>query len=483
MDGQFPPVPARGAVPRGREAEVVPRLTSASLLGRRRQDDRPVRPQDLRYARTGPNQVIDAPPRSSRKREVALAAAAIAVVGAMSGAAALLPSNGSAAEAAQKVGPVTAPMPTASPSKHALRCFRPPRVTRALREAQRLSTAPSTSAGSTSAGASASASSTPSASSLRTRSASASTSPSTRPPSAPTPAGGGTLPAAPGNLGAGTYTLRDFSTQSSGAMISGGVLRGAGIGRTVLEMARNSSSRASAVPGNGNNQGGLANPVNPLYLLRGVNHLENVTVQGSAQGHLYNGVYLSGANIVVRHAEINGIPGNSHANPGETFAVNVNRATGTNTIDDLTINGGSGPLASAAGLAINNSDSTWNISGLTTRNLAYSAGIALWQVRGTFNVHNYVQTGGARSLGAERMAGDVNLYDPVWSAGTTGHDVTYTWDGGFTRGSINFHYSSAAKVPNRKIVVITNHAAGIAGSVHVFVGGVEQPAGKYVTVN
>jgi hypothetical protein len=277
--------------------------------------------------------------------------------------------------------------------------------------------------------------------------------------------------------------MRDFATQTSGAVISGGALRGAGIGRTVVQMTPGSSTRAGLVPGNGDNQGGLANPVNPLYLLRGVSDLENVTVQGTEQGHLYNGLYMTGANLVIKHVVINDIPGNSNANPGETFAVGVNRASGTNTVEDLTVNGGSGSLASSVGLAINNSNADWKIDHLTTNNLRYSAGIALWQVRGTFDVHNWVQSGGARSLGAERMAGTVNLYDPKWSAGTTGHDVTYTWDGGYSGGSINFYYSSAAQVPDRKIKVITNKAAGIAGSVHVYIGGVQETASNYVTVN
>jgi hypothetical protein len=277
--------------------------------------------------------------------------------------------------------------------------------------------------------------------------------------------------------------MRDFATQTSGAVIAGGALRGAGIGKTVVQMTRGTSTKGGLVPGNGNNQGGLANPVNPLYLLRGVSDLQDVTVQGTEQGHLYNGLYMTGPNLVIKHVEVDDIPGNSNANPGETFAIGVNRATGTANVDDLTINGGTGALASSAGLAINNSTANWNINDLTTRNLRYSAGIALWQVRGTFNVRNYVQSGGARSLGAERMAGTVNLYDPKWSAGSTGHDITYTWDGGYSGGRINFYYSSASEVPNRRINILTNKASGIAGSVHVYIGGVEQTASKYVTVN
>jgi hypothetical protein len=250
-----------------------------------------------------------------------------------------------------------------------------------------------------------------------------------------------------------------------------------------VQMVENSSTRAGLVPGNGNNQGGLANPVNPLYLLRGVTDLQDVTVQGTQQGHLYNGLYMTGANLAIKHVVINDIPGNSSANPGETFAVGINRASGTNIVDDLTVNGGTGALASSVGLAINNSDADFTINDLTTRNLKYSAGIALWQVRGTYDVRNWVQTGGARSLGAERMAGTVNLYDPRWTAGTTGHDITYTWDGGYSGGRINLRYSSAAAVPDRKIQVITNKAAGIAASVHVYIGGVEQNASKYVTVH
>ena len=487
----FAPVAVRRSAP-GAADPIVPVVSSASLLG-----PSPARRPQQRYLRTGPIPIVtDAPRRSAfsftRRRETALAAAALAVVGAMSGAAALLPSNESDAQAATKLDTVSAPMPRVSRSS----CATALPLARSVRERHRFRATPITKtaalvgAGSAAAASMSGSSASSSASTSSTPSTSSSTAPaSTRSPSRSTaplralPGPVGALPLSPSSLGAGTYALRDFVSQSSGAVISGGTLRGAGVGRTVVQMAANSSTRAASVPGNGNNQGGLANPVNPLYLLRGVSDLENVTVQGTQQGHLYNGLYMTGANPVIRHVQINDIPGNSNANPGETFAVGVNRASGTGTVDDLTINGGSGALSSAVGLAINNSDADWNITDLTANHLTYSAGIALWQVRGTMNIRHYVQRGGARSLGAERMAGTVNLIDPDWSAGTTGHDVTYTWDGGFSGGSINFRYSSAAQVPKRKIVILTNKASGIAGSVHVYIGGVQQTTSAYVTVD
>ncbi|MGN6446058.1 hypothetical protein [Amnibacterium sp.] len=492
----------RGTAPRA-AAPLVPHVAGTSLLGLPRPDGHPTQ----RYVRTGPIPVeptlpTKAPTPFTRKREAALAAAALAVVGAMSGAAALLPSGASNANAATRIDPVSAPIPRSSGGssnsasglnpqqlKHAMRAHHSTRSsvggatladvvrTNATARATPPATAAATARPSTSAPPSASPS--PSASSSP---AAASTVSSTSPLGS-LPALIGALPLIPSALLDGTYTLRDFLVQSSGSVIAGGRLRGAGVGRTVVEMQKDSSTKASSVPGNGNNQGGLANPVNPLYLLRGVSDLEDVTIQGTEQGHLYNGVYMTGSSPTIKHVQVNDIPGNSSANPGETFAIGVNRASGTATVDDLTINGGTGSLASAAGLAINNSAANWNIDNLTTRNLRYSAGIALWQVHGTFNIRNWTQSGGARSLGAERMAGTVNLYDPKWSAGTIGHDITYTWDGGYTGGSINFYYSSASQVPNRKIQILTNKAAGIANSVHVYIGGVEQNASNYVTVN
>ncbi|TDS74935.1 hypothetical protein [Amnibacterium kyonggiense] len=486
-------MPVRGATTRGVET-VLPPVSGASLLGPARDDARRVRSGDLQYARTGPIPVgtttRTAPPSSlGRKRDAAFAAAAIAVVGAMSGAAALLPTAGADAQAGRAIQPVTSSQPTWSSSRtSAATALAGPATSSATEQRQRVVRQRTS--------ATPDASTTGPKATRSPRPSATTTSPATGSPpqraTSPRSSGAGVVAglAALGPLSGGladllqgVYSMRDFAVQSSGALVSGSVLQGAGVGRTVIRMAEHTSTRASSVPDNGNNQGGLANPTNPLYLLRGVNRLENATIQGTEQGHLYNGVYMAGSNIVIRHVQVNAIPGNSNANPGETFAVNVNRASGTNTVEDLTINGGSGALTSAAGLAINNSDADWRISDLTTRNLRYSAGIALWQVRGTFDIRDYVQRGGARSLGAERMAGTVNLYDPKWDAGTTGHDITYTWDGGYSGGSINVRYSSRAEVPDRKIQILTNKAAGIAGSVHVYIGGVEQDASRYVTVN
>ena len=285
----------------------------------------------------------------------------------------------------------------------------------------------------------------------------------------------GALPSVTSNLSVGTYTFRDFG-------ITRGVIKGAGAGKTVLEMVSHTSTKAAQVPGNGNNQGGLANPTNPLWLIRGLTSVDGVTIQGTPQGHLYNGLSFSGVTSPsLTNTTITSIPGNSNANPGETFAVGFNHISGTAVVKNVTVNGGTGALASAAGLGINNSSAVWDIRNLTGSGLTYSAPIALWQVTGTLNIRNFTTVNVPRSLGAERVAAKVNLYDPSWGVPKSGHDITYTWDGGYSNGGINFFYSSASKVPNRKIVILTNKAAGITSSVHVYIAGVLQNTSSYVT--
>ena len=287
----------------------------------------------------------------------------------------------------------------------------------------------------------------------------------------------------------GTFTFSDFldgqtgtaaGASEYGVAVNGKGLLGSGPGQTILEMVTSTSTKSAAVPPNGNNQGGLANPTNNLYLVKlsapGAK-FDGITLQGTSQGHLYNGLrFESVSNPVLSNSKIASVPGNSGANPGETFAVNFNRASGTATISNVTIDGGS---VGAAGIAANSCTAVLNVDGLSTSNLKYSAGIALWQQTGVVNLRHFVSQNNARALGAERLGAIVNIYDPQWGAPNIGHDITYTPYSGYT-GGINFYFSSAATVPSRKIVILTNDAA-VKPTVSVYVNNVKQTAANYIT--
>lgn len=285
-----------------------------------------------------------------------------------------------------------------------------------------------------------------------------------------------------------TYTFSDFKdgTQSIakqnfafGAQLKVKGILGAGSKYTAIQMNAHTSKKAGDVPSS-NCGGGTGCPTNNLYLvwMSAANaKIDGVTIRGTSQGHLYNGVRFERVvNPTLSNSAVNDIPGNSSANPGETFAVNLNHVSGTSTISNVTIDGGS---VGAAGIAANSSGGTINVSDLYTTNLRYSAGVALWQQTGTVNLRNFSSINNARALGAERLGGTVNVYDPNWGTPKVGHDITYTPYSGH-KGRINFYFSSASKVPKRKIVILTN-TKSVKSTVHVYIGGKEQSASKYIS--
>lgn len=285
------------------------------------------------------------------------------------------------------------------------------------------------------------------------------------------------LPLMTSSLGANTYRVSDFAVANAGAALTGATV-GQGVGKTILEMKPGSSTKGALVPGNGNNQGGLANPTNPFYLFRlsGVGaSLSNLSIRGTDQGHLYNGVMLNSvADGSVRNVKISAIPGNSSANPGETFSLNLLHNSGTTTIRNVEIDGAG---VAAAALATNSATGTTNIDGLRTHDLAYSAGIATWQQRGVLNVRHWISSNSPRALGAERLAGTINLYDPSWSAPKSGHDITLTPWAGYPAGRINLYLTAK---PSRKFVILTNTPA-VHSWIHVYLNGAEQDQREYVT--
>lgn len=179
--------------------------------------------------------------------------------------------------------------------------------------------------------------------------------------------------------GAATYTVlpplvsavsfSNFNASNNGLTLANGVTDGGG---ATYSMVPNSSTKAAYA-------NGLTTPTpNPLTLLAtggndgahiytGID-VKNMTIQGTTQGHLYNGLRVGySTNARVRDVTINDIPGNSGAPPGETFSLNIWHATGI-LVERVHVEGGSKAaslfgLNNTVGVTINNCFGQHNIAG------------------------------------------------------------------------------------------------------------------------
>lgn len=163
------------------------------------------------------------------------------------------------------------------------------------------------------------------------------------------------------NYGMGAY----FQPQVGG-------IRGSGIGNTIFQMKPRTSARGSEIPaqatGDTNNLslirigGGGSIVRSPI--------ISGFTLQGTDQGHLYNGLLVYYAtNAQISDVEILAIPGNASMQPGETFGNNDFHGNG-NTYTRLMIDG-KGVGASGFG---GNLGSNLTVIDSVSQNNPYSAG-------------------------------------------------------------------------------------------------------------
>jgi hypothetical protein len=183
-------------------------------------------------------------------------------------------------------------------------------------------------------------------------------------------------------------------------------LVGAGIGKTVIEMAPHSSTKAGDVPT-------TPYTTNQLYLVStigGTPGLSGFTVKATDQGHLYNGIRVGHAtNARIHDVRIESVPGNNSFPPGETFVLNDWRTTGS-VYDGITIDGGGVAAAGFGG----NSSSDITIDNSTLTGMAYSSGAAFWQSRNiTLNDVRIVDN--RSGLNFERDTGSITLNRPTFS--------------------------------------------------------------------
>jgi len=307
-------------------------------------------------------------------------------------------------------------------------------------------------------------------------------------------------------LPSGSYTFNDFAfgvqgksgtsaqgLNAYGAVLTNQGLLGAGSKYTSISMVPGTSTKADYVPPEKATGSANARTNQLQYILvTGTPSytIDGVKIVGTNQGHLYNGLMLNSVpNVSVSNTTVTSVPGNDSGPPGETFEINLYNLPkgGTANFTNVTADGSK---VAAVGIGLNSIKGTVTMRNVLTENTAYSAGIAGWQMSGTDNYYNWVSTNNIRNYNAERHSGTSNFYDPVWDQPTAGHyDINYTWESGWSGGSINFYFTNQAAWNNyianrstKKITIVTNsHGQGnIRSTVHVYVGGVEQPQANYV---
>jgi hypothetical protein len=135
-------------------------------------------------------------------------------------------------------------------------------------------------------------------------------------------------------LPAGVFEVSNFRDASAAIRVPSTVKGIVGSGRdTIIRMKANTSSYGKTVPAQGSGQ------TNQLYLMRmndGSNQvLSDFWLQGTEQGHLYNGLMIgqSSPGTTVKNILITGVPGDAGSPPGETFGLNWWRGSDSITRD------------------------------------------------------------------------------------------------------------------------------------------------------
>jgi hypothetical protein len=206
------------------------------------------------------------------------------------------------------------------------------------------------------------------------------------------------------SLYSGTYGFSNFGTDNIGLNLAGkGGLNGAGTASTVVKMYAYSSTKGYLVPT-------ATGTSNRLFLMNatGAAKLSNFWLQGTAQGHLYNGLKLSrGTGASVSNVKITAVPGAGYNPPQETFTINDQNGSG----DRFSYIQEDGTNIAAVGIGAN-SASNISISNSSFVNNRYSAGVALWQVYNA-TLTNVVSKSNRTGLNFERCSGSITIKHPT----------------------------------------------------------------------
>jgi hypothetical protein len=267
-------------------------------------------------------------------------------------------------------------------------------------------------------------------------------------------------------LAGGTYSFANFARNSMGATVPTTGLTGAGSDQTVLEMTPHSSTKAGTIPTRDY-------ATNQLSLLEasGTPVLSGFTLQGTDQGHLYNGLRLEHATDArVTNVKVAAIPGNMNHPPGETFGINDYRTTGS-VYCGLEIDGAG---VGAAGFGANDS------TNLTIRNAVshgspHSAGFTFWQ-SSDITLVDVTSTHNRGGLNFERDSGTISIVRPVLSALKNGHELSFNSDVASAKVTI----TDPVLPPDGKlrILVVPTYLGRPnqqqKSDIHVLIGGVDR---------
>ena len=211
-------------------------------------------------------------------------------------------------------------------------------------------------------------------------------------------------------LGSSTYDLRDFTSGKdrvdSGRVpsVSAGLV-GKGVNETVLALQPDSSTSRSRIP----TTEYLINPLNVLRVSSAHAVVGGFTLQGSEQGHTYNGLRVErSTGPIVSDVKVDAIPGDMDRPPGETFGINDYRTTGAR-YSHIDVDGAD---VGAAGFASNASTDV-TVCDAYSHDNAISMGFAFWSVRNVKLVDCVATDNGFAGFNFERVSGHVTLIRPV----------------------------------------------------------------------
>jgi hypothetical protein len=212
-------------------------------------------------------------------------------------------------------------------------------------------------------------------------------------------------------LPTGTFEFADFNDGGSnyGLLLPAacGGLWGSGSGAdgsaaTVLQMTANSSTKASLVPAQ------ATGDTNPLFLVRSGNDgtvFKNFQLKGTAQGHLYNGLRISGSSSnPVAGGTVDGVfhngcnPGNASSQPGETFAFSTNHTDNVQVLNCL-FDGRDVGAGAGSSLIGHNSSTNTLITDTVCQYAWYGHGVTYWQCDGIHTVRLTSQFNGWGGVG------------------------------------------------------------------------------------
>lgn len=187
-------------------------------------------------------------------------------------------------------------------------------------------------------------------------------------------------------LTAGTYPVIDFAknTYYGSNLNTCATIKGLGPAASIFQMTPSTSTKGAYVAAL------AAGSTNQLALLRigsasgnggtgEVIGIESLTIQGTTQGHLYNGlmVVYAAPGSIVRNVKVVGIPGSSGAPPGETFPVNAYQCRGL-VFDGCEVDGRLAGVPSSASLIGINSSTSTTITNANLHHSGYAFALATW---------------------------------------------------------------------------------------------------------